>query len=173
MNIDELRQQVESAIALFTLVDERNLSFCQGLLDSLKAIERKHLERRADMAQLGEDVERLTQENQQLRAMLQSLVVAAGASRHRKLDEVRTLLERHIGRLTQSGTGRPEPAADDAPTGGTESGQPDRAFSVPDASIGEIVARIGRSATTTTEKAEPGTGVDATPPEAQAGAQIG
>ena len=173
MNIDELRQQVESAIALFTLVDERNLSFCQGLLDSLKAIERKHLERRADMVQLGEEVERLTQENQQLRAMLQSLVVAAGASRHRKLDEVRTLLERHIGRLTQSGTSQPEPTADDAPASGTDTGQPDRAFSVPDANIGEIVARIGRTSTTATEKTEPGTRMDATKPEAQAGAQAG
>lgn len=172
VNIDELRQQVESAIALFTLVDERNLSFCQGLLDSLKAIERKHLERRADMVRLEEGVERLTQENQQLRAMLQSLVLAAGGGRHRKLDEVRTLLERHVGRLTQSGSRRSEPDPGEPVTDGDATDQPDSAFSVPDASIGEIVARIGRTSATAAEKSAPTTPLSAEP-ETQPSVQTG
>ncbi len=148
MNIDELKQQVESAIALFTLVDERNLSFCQGLLDSLKAIERKHLESCADMTQLGEEVERLTQENQQLRAMLQSLVVAVGAGRHRKLEEIRARLERHVGRLTQARGGQPDGDPTSPEIDKSDAGPADRTFTVPDTSIDEIVARIA-------EKAEP------------------
>ena len=172
MNIDELKQQVESAIALFTLVDERNLSFCQGLLDSLKAIERKHLERRADMAQLEEEVERLTQENQQIGAMLQSLLVTVGAGRHRKLDEIRTRLERHVGRLAGTSGRRPEPSTPDRPDigqpdpGQPDTGQADRSFSVPDASIDEIVARIGRNAATAAEKAEPDAHAGARQPSA-------
>ena len=141
MNIDQLRQQVESAIALFTLVDERNVRFCQDLLESLKAIERKHLERRADMGRLEEQVEQLTQENQQLRALLQSLLVAVGAGRHSKHDEIKRRLEKRISRLAQTSgpTGSDaEPARD----------QVVKSFTAPDDDIEEIVARIGRTTAT-------------------------
>ncbi len=146
VNIEALKQQVESAIALFTLVDERNLSFCQGLMDSLKAIETKHLERRAETAQLEEEIERMTQENRQLRAILLSLLAAVGLDRDRKLDEIRARLEQRISRLAQ---------ASDVASGTKGGGDLDSAphhenetFAVPDASINDIVKRISRTSAT-------------------------
>ncbi len=142
VNIDELKQQVESAIALFTLVDERNVSFCEGLLASLKEVEQKHLERRSDMVKLEEEVERLTQENEQLRALLQSMLTTVGTGRHRKLDEIRTRLERRVNRLAAS-------------QGANANAGDETAFSVPDKSIGDIVARIGDRAAADTAAPEP------------------
>ena len=156
MNIDELKQQVESAIALFTLVDERNVSFCEGLLASLKEVEQKHLERRADMVKVEEEVERLTQENEQLRALLQSLLATVGAGRHRKLDEIRARLERRVNRLAHTTANQAAVPAEKA----------ESSFPVPDGSIDDIVARIGRTTGNTADQAAEPAAAPTDPPAA-------
>ena len=143
MDTEDLKQQVESAIALFTLVDERNVSFCQELMDALKAIETKHLDHRAEMEQMEDEVERLTQENQQLRAMLKSLLVAVGAGRHRKLDDIRLSLEQRVARLAKAGDAGPD--ENEAVPDRAVAEQPSEPIVVPDDSISEIVARIERT----------------------------
>ncbi len=139
MNIDELKTRVASAIELFTLVDERNLDFCRRFMDALDAIEGRHRETQSDLEQVEAEVERLTQENQQLRVLLQAMIVAADSDRKNTLADLRGRLERRVNELAQpaatsNGPGDRAPAARvDAPS-----------FDMPGDAVQDIVERVSR-----------------------------
>ncbi len=85
--IKELRQRVEAAEQRFGAIDERNRKYSEWLIDLMAAVEGSHRHKLAEIDGLKAEVARLGKENDDLRAMLQAILLAVEEGNRDRLTE--------------------------------------------------------------------------------------
>ena len=101
-DINELRVRVEAAEEQFGLVDDRQRKYGARLLDLMNAVEGGLSKKQSALEQCMAELERITAENEQLRGMLQTLLLAIESNSEDRLDDTMHSLDAMVTALTGS-----------------------------------------------------------------------
>lgn len=95
----ELKERVEAAIEVQNLIDERNLNFGQQLIGLIDIVEKGQRQLQDEIDRHETNIERLNGENEQLREMLHSLLLAIESSGRDRLAEIIHKLDKKVSAL--------------------------------------------------------------------------
>ncbi len=160
INIDELRQRVEAAEQRFDLIDNSRKKASARLISMMNAIEQDQAQRQLQLEESKALISKMAAENQQLRGMLHSLLLAMEAAGGDQGAEILRQMDDKLTAMVETNNVAGDDGANKAPV---EDVLPEPPGILPTAALGAVAPMMPEQLAEVEETETPDDGEDAGP----------